>query len=473
MSQKPSATSRPVPIARTWAQFVQTHAAAAVSSGVRILSNNDEAFSARLQSIRHAQKWIAIQTYLWHDDDDGRTLFAELLAAADRGVEVYLLIDDMDVRGNDFVLALVDQHPRIKIRLFNPFQWRWSGVHALVEVLWRGSFLNHRMHNKAWIVDGLFAIVGGRNIGSAYFRQQVQQQPESSGHFVDLDAAMVGQIAVSVEAAFWQYWRSPRSVPIQRLRRMRRAAKAWLHHPWIQQLRQLPTLRAALQHGGGECQADWFDPEHYVWENELQYVADDPQKGSAGKSSQAEVVAALAFHLARTQQRLRIISPYFIPGTAGVDMLAALVARGVQVQILTNSLASNDVLLAHAGYAKFRADLLHAGVELFELKATPKLRMRLGSSRASLHTKAMLFDQAQGFIGSFNLSARSANINTESGIFIKNDELSAQLSQLWDYYTTPERAIQVNLQRNGDKYCRWWRRLGAWFAVHLPLESQL
>lgn len=464
-----------------WVDFVNQHAAASVSNGYRLLAHGAEALAARQLTTRYAHNRVCVQTYIWEDDDSGRLLMAELLTAAKRGVNIYLLLDDMDVRGNDHALALLDQHPNIHIRLFNPFRFRFSPVHALVEVILRGSELNHRMHNKAWLVDGLFAVVGGRNIGDAYFDRSHET------NFIDLDMAVVGDQAIAAETSFWEYWDHPLAIPIQRLKRLRKAARAWEKHPLWLRLKQLPEMADAITQTLPQVGDDnrWLSPSHYQWHTNGQFVADSASKIQRANQQSAGVLQAILFRFARAKHQVQIISPYFTPGEAGVAMLASMVANGVEVKVLTNSLASNDVLFAHSGYAKRRQSLLAAGVKLFEIKAEQKSRLRFSTTKASLHSKALVIDQQEIFVGSFNLGARSAMINTELGVFLDSTAMASCLGDIFTASTQSEncyrlRYINQRVVWQDTHKCyfrepdsRWWRRLLAWLAQQLPLESQL
>lgn len=465
----------------SWAEFIDRHAAASVTSGYRLLSKGTEAFAARQASTRLAHTRVCVQTYIWEDDDSGRLLMAELLQAAKRGVQIYLLLDDMDVRGNDYALALLDQHPNIHIRLFNPFRFRLSAIHALVELVMRGSELNHRMHNKAWLVDGLFAVIGGRNIGDAYFDRSHET------NFIDLDMAVVGPEAAAAEASFWNYWDHPLATPIHDLKRLRKAARSWEKHPLWRKITRLPSMAKAITQTPLKPteSKQWLTPSYYQWIANGQFVADKANKVERDSQQSAGVLQAILFRFARAKQQVCIISPYFTPDARGVEMLTAMVASGVEVKVLTNSLASNDVLFAHSGYAKQRRSLLAAGVKLFEIKAEQKSRLRFSTAKSSLHSKALLIDHQEVFVGSFNLGTRSAMINTELGVFIDNEDMAKLMADIFAESTQPElcyrlRYINQRVVWQDFRRCyfrepdsRWWRRLLAWLARQLPLESQL
>lgn len=487
-SQRPS-TIQHGPLA-TW---VQDAIADSATSGYRLLVSGDDAYRARQGSARLALSHICVQTYIWADDHSGRALMSELLRAAKRGVKVYLLLDDMDVRGNDYALALLDQHPLISIRLFNPFKFRWSVFHSTVELFFRGSQLNHRMHNKAWLVDGLYAVVGGRNIGDAYF----EQSPDAN--FTDLDIALAGAEVGVVERSFWEYWNHPFALPIANIKRLRKAAKMWERHPLWQRLHRLPDIRRNVAEEARQ-QTDEGDLNgravmqkgDYHWSEKAQFIADDCRKVSQAAGLKPGVLEALLFRFARVRQELLIVSPYFVPGKAGVALLTQMAARGVTIRILTNSLASNDVLFAHSGYAKRRRTLLSGGVELYELRAErfdqnrakpPKLR--LSSARASLHAKALVIDGEESYVGSFNLDPRSALINTELGVFVDDKDISEQINSLFNENVAAGNSYQVTLKNNRlcwhdgehtlyrEPNSRWWQRLIVRLAQWLPVESQL
>jgi putative cardiolipin synthase len=185
-----------------------------------------------------------------------------------------------------------------------------------------------------------------------------------------------------------------------------------------------------------------------------------------------------------------IISPYFVPGDQGVAALVRLRQRGVEVNILTNSLAATDVSAVHGGYAPYRKPLLEGGVALFELMPRGRQQHSLfGSSDASLHTKAVLVDEDRGFVGSMNLDPRSVNLNTEMGVVFRDRALTDDLSEMFNAKAGPRDSYRVELQ---DGKLRWidgssqparvWtrepeanfgRRAMARVIGWLPVESQL
>lgn len=459
-------------------------------SGFHLLASGHDAFRWRVEAARRADQRLYVQSYIWKDDTAGRLLLAELLSAADRGVKVRLLLDDMDVRGDDYLLDVVDSHPRVEVRVFNPFRTRSGLLRAGVELIFRGSALNHRMHNKAWVVDGHFAIVGGRNVGDEYF------YAGDAFNFSDLDLAIAGPLALEVDHSFLEYWNSPLAVPLRRMERFdrnparladRRASFAeWLLEQPVPEL-----LTSAI--GRGEADAV-VTSATYVWTADAELVVDDPVGALHGEEPGHSVVEALVERYAGVHEELLLISPYFIPGQGGTELLAGLASRGVRVGVLTNSLAATDVAFAHSGYARRRHALLQGGVELYELRPTAWSHayrdeggLGLGASRASLHSKAQILDRREVFVGSFNLGPRSANINTELGVFVSDPRLVEEVYTL--YRASIDPALSYRVERDSNGRLRWygdgetvytsepkaglWRRFVAGLARLLPVESQL
>lgn len=453
-------------------------------SAFRLVVEGAEAFALRAHSAREAARSLDVQTHIWHPDLTGLALADALLEAADRGVRVRLLLDDMDARAKNAGLAALAAHPQISVRLFNPFVSR-SGVLAKIhEGLSGFTRLNGRMHNKSWIADNRVALVGGRNLGDEYFHASREL------NFVDLDFAMIGPVVRDISASFDKYWNAPTVVPIEQLdpehvnadalKQLRKELKARVQAAQKSRYAEASRMRDALErlaHG------DWAP----AWSANYRFVSDDPGKVSLAERApaRAQVAAALAPVIGATQRKLTLISPYFVPGSA-TPKLASLAQSGKSVRILTNSLASNDVTAVHSGYAHYREPLLQAGVQLYELKrlggATTSL---LGSSGASLHTKAFAVDDRILFVGSFNLDARSTWLNCEQGVLVEASKLARQLALIFAEHTTVQAAWRVELH---DGALRWsageqheerepgasfTRRTLAWLSGLLPLEAQL
>ena len=412
---------------------------------VSLAPDNLVAFALRALSARAAARTLDLQYYIWDEDVTGRLLIREVLRAADRGVRVRLLLDDLYVRRTKRALATLARHPSIEVRLYNPFRLRslgWLG--DAIEFLYAGYRLNHRMHNKSWIVDGHLVIGGGRNVGDQYF------DASSQFNFRDLDLVVAGGAASQALANFDRYWINRRVRPIDQIaasrpveggldalrRRLAAAATQASAPAYLQRLRALPKLAELL-----EGRRTWLNTE------QVRIVADPPDKGY-GRRRSPDMLNAVHRALHGARKRVLLISPYFVPGRRGTRSLTTLARRGVRVSVLTNSLAATDVLAVHGGYARYRRRLLRAGVELHELKRGGQQGQSLfGSGRASLHTKAFAVDGELAFVGSFNLDPRSAYLNTEMGTFVHHPGLAGELSEEFARLTAPTRSWTVGLER--------------------------
>jgi putative cardiolipin synthase len=456
-------------------------------SGFRLVIEGMEAFVIRAQSANLAARSLDVQTYIWHDDATGRYLAQVLLTAADRGVRVRLLVDDLDARAKNAGFAALSAHPHIDVRTFNPFATRSGGLRLAGEGLRDFGRINRRMHNKSWIADNRIALVGGRNLGDEYFTASHEV------NFVDLDFAMVGPVVRDVSASFDRFWNSPSAWPIESLdagavnedalRRLRarlgEVTAGAKQGAYAQALRENDGIRRLVA-------GDWAPR----WSSKYRFVSDDPAKVTMHEkdASRAAVAAAVVEQLRGAQRSLDIISPYFVPGDAGSEVLVTRAKSGANVQVLTNSLAANDVATVHGGYERHRKALLEGGVQLFELKPLSQGKQPTsfsGSSGASLHTKALTADGVSSFVGSYNLDPRSTWLNCEQGVLVDDGELSAQLSEIFQKQSSGERAWKVTLE---GQELRWndgqethdsepgasgWRKFQAWFARAFHLDAQL
>ena len=416
-------------------------------SGVLALAEGREAFATRMLLAEAAERSLDVQYYIWHADLTGTLLMQALGQAAERGVRVRLLLDDNNTGGLDALLAALDSHPNLEVRLFNPFMqrdWRWLGY------LSDFGRLNRRMHNKSFTADNQVTIIGGRNIGDEYFDagQEVS--------FVDLDVLAVGAVVPLVSADFDRYWASASAYPVasllpaadpQSLNRLAEHAaqvrSSPAATPYLAALGRSDFIKRLI---AGELALEW---------TEVRLVSDDPAKGLGQAGVQALLPQKLANVLGAPQQELLLVSPYFVPTASGTQALTELRGRGVAVSVLTNALAATDVPAVHAGYAKRRHALLRGGVKLFELKPdayAPRSahadRGLAGSSGASLHAKTFAVDSRRVFIGSFNLDPRSAALNTESGFVIDSPRMAADISNA-SRETLATQAYTVRLNDEG------------------------
>ncbi|MBR0660657.1 phospholipase D-like domain-containing protein [Neoroseomonas oryzicola] len=422
-------------------------------AGVALVADGLTAFAARVAALRAATKTADLQYYVWHGDLTGTLLAREVVQAADRGVTVRLLLDDMYAIGAERVLAAMDSHPRIQVRLFNATSWRRFGPPGLIlEMLFGGWHLDRRMHNKAWIVDGDCAIAGGRNIGDPYF--------DASGqfNFRDLDLALRGPPVQAMREVFEAYWSHRLSQPLRRISRAayrrralrklsRRLERAWISpeaRPYFDRLAGAPLVTRLVE--GSEDGGFLPLPPAAI------RVAADPP-GKAVGAAPVEDCLARAVHgaLHGAAREALIISPYFVPGAEGAAQIEAMARRGVRVSVVTNSLAATDVVAVHGGYARYRERLLAAGVELHELKPGGEEEgiSVFGSRGASLHTKAFVVDGRTCFVGSFNLDQRSIALNTEMGTFIEDARVAGHIRDEHDRLTSPSCSWRVGLAPGG------------------------
>ncbi|MGK5079678.1 phospholipase D family protein [Janthinobacterium sp. HLX7-2] len=462
-----------------------------LQSGTALIDDNLEAFALRALSAREAGRSIDLQYYIWHNDVTGRLLVRELLRAAERGVRVRVMLDDINARGQDAAILALDSHPLIEVRIFNPSRNRDGVWRRAVEMALRAVSLNRRMHNKAWIVDGRVAIVGGRNIGDEYFDAAEQV------NFQDADLLLVGPAVQQASDIFDRFWNSRAVIPISALHAGKNAGAP-----------ELQAVRARLDALAGEVAASSYlqqltDTQQLQahldgrlrlhWSAQVQVMSDPPEKAAPVASLQRSehwLMHSLLPLLAGAREEALLTSPYFVPGAALSAILGEKVAAGVKVKVLTNSLAATDVALVHAGYARYREVLLGGGVDLYELKTLHRKRISLmGSSRASLHTKAVVADGQRGFVGSFNLDPRSAQLNTEMGVLFTDAALAADMRALFLRSTSSDTSYRLFLQDGAlrwsdateepakvwshDPEASFWRRTLVSLMRWLPIESQL
>jgi len=426
-------------------------------SGFVALADGIDALGARLLLIDRAERTIDAQYYFILNDPTGHLFISRLLDAADRGVRVRLLVDDIATQGLDAGMSELDSHPNFEIRIFNPFSRRLGRVlHALMNF----RRANRRMHNKSLTIDGAATVVGGRNIGAEYFaaREDV--------NFSDLDLLGLGPVARDVEAAFEAYWNDELAVPVAKLvRPVRDAAPrlALLRARGDAALEDLEsseygaalrsTLLERLQSTEGGVA---WAPAYVVWDEPAKVRADD-----AYHESDTSTAFSLRYAMDSAETELLVVSPYFVPLERGVERLAAVSERGVRTVVLTNSLAATDVAAVHGGYAPFRIPLLRRGVELYEARHDAQLSgtIRAGTafSRSSLHAKAFVVDRRLLFVGSFNWDPRSIAINTEMGILVDSAPLARRVADLL-VELLPTEAWRVSEPEPGRLR---WRRIEA------------
>lgn len=496
-TQTPPATSSFALTSRdTWlsGKIRDERPAARHLSGFHLLNVSEDAFVARAALARAAQKTLDIQYYIVHDGLTTRALIHEVLQAADRGVRVRFLIDDTASDGWDYELGQFAAHPNIHVRVFNPLhQGRSTGFTRQLGRLLHLSQQHRRMHNKLWLADSAVAILGGRNLGDEYFDAKAEM------NFTDLDLLGAGPVAQDLARSFDQYWNSTLSRPIsdflrhppsiKDLDKTRRQLRRYLakesvkESGYIQRLfnrQEQPSLDQWLE------RLIWA-PAEAIWDDPLKVITQTP------RLSQMMTTQLIPLFY-EVSDELIIVSAYFVPTEIGVDYLTRFADNGLDVRLLTNSLEATDVPAVHAGYAPYRKRLLQHGIQLYELRAVQEQRLegapwRSGSSNASLHSKALVFDRQKVFLGSFNIDPRSVLWNTEVGVIIDSPELAEQVRELALSGMSSRSSYRVLLDAGGDliwsatvndrrkMYHRepgnLWRRLTVWVVERIGLEKML
>ena len=453
-------------------------------SGFALVSSAELAFTSRMALIKAAQKTLDLQYYAVHFDDSTERLFEALKEAANRGVRIRILLDDFNTAGKNAQVLTLAFEKNIELRLFNPLpSGRGSSIFRIVSSLGDVAKLQRRMHNKIFVADNAVAITGGRNLGDTYFGQS------ESTNFVDLDVLAAGRIARDLSRSFDQYWNNPLAYPAQSLMTLQEieaikpkklpdtrdtapttdrdtgatAALATAVTPEgsaSTAVNATTTARTVLTPSGASTTIPalpddtdlgllpWTWAPSVMLADKASKIADDADSVEAAQDTAVDGLLSL---MSLAKKDVLIVSAYFVPGKQMMEQFANLRQRGVRVRVLTNSLASNDAPAAHAGYARYRQALVAMGVEVYEMhteqagkatafgsaKGLTGLKSPTGStgsssgtSRASLHTKAVVIDASLLVVGSMNLDLRSKLQNSEVGVVIRNAKLSGEVTRL-------------------------------------------
>ena len=456
-------------------------------SGIHTLRDARNAFAARHLLASAAERTLDVQYYIWRNDQSGTLLMKALVDAADRGVRVRLLLDDNNTSDLDTLLAAIDAHPRIEVRLFNPFAIRSPRA---IGYLTEFPRLNRRMHNKSFTADNQVTIIGGRNVGDEYFGAT------DGVLFADLDAIAIGPVVSQVSNDFDRYWASESSYPAGRLlppvdsatiTEISAAAQRVERNPasmaYMEALRKSAFVRELV---AGTLPFEWAV---------TRLISDPPAKVLGRADRDDLLMQKFRTIFGRPASQVDLVSPYFVPGDAGVALFRGWSKDGVRVRVLTNSFEATDVALVHAGYAKRREELLEAGVWLYELRARGGRRRAgpsggpFGSSASSLHAKTFAVDRSRIFIGSFNFDPRSVELNTEMGFVIDSPVLARRIAAAFDD-EVPMNAWRVQLSTSGDLVWEerrdgrtirrrtepgtgFWQRLGMSILSAFPIDPLL
>jgi len=446
-------------------------------SGFDLITSGRTAFEARYAFAHLAERTIDAQYFLWADDATGRNLLRALLDAADRGVRVRLLVDDLNRPGADIDLGALNAYPNVHVRLFNPF--------TSLDLVTDFARVNHRMHDKAFIVDNAVAVVGGRNIADQYF------SASDETNFRDLDLFAAGPIVRQISDEFDAFWNSPWAISVKKVdgaQPTEDEVKAVATRLRAEVASTPYPFKTAVDGADLERLVDSV-PGRLVW-GKGTLLFDAPDKPATGVPELADQLRA-EVHGSFDRELLLEVA-YFIPAERGTERLCALAAEGVRIRVLTNSLASTDEISAYAGYMHYREELLRCGIELHELRPDAAFVARewtwlSASSEAELHTKAAVFDRKKVMIGSFNLDPRSRYLNTEMAILVESPELAARVAQFIDKGMSLANSFRLELvdgdavwvAEEGGHEVRFrhapvtsiWRRLKADVITVLPLEE--
>ncbi len=455
-------------------------------SAFHLMPDGVEALAVRLGGAARSERTLDVMYYLFNSDLTGLLVIDALLQAADRGVRVRLLLDDVLTRGYDRGLIALDTHPNIEIRMFNPWARRYM---RSLNMLFDFGRLNRRMHNKAFIMDNQAAVIGGRNIGNEYFAA------DESVNFGDLDTLVLGPIVDEVSDMFDLYWNHELSVPVPAITPppsdpdreigevRQRIADALVLAGETHYSAMMNDLLAYAQ----------LSADDYLWAP-YQFVYDSPDKAIKKKSEQAQsILTPMREILLAAEKEIIVVSPYFVPLDSTIKGFGDMRERGVETIVITNSLASNNHTVVHSGYAPSRKPLLEQGVRLYEVRpdfqAAGVEKSGIARSGGTLHTKAFIVDRKKVFIGTFNWDPRSAYLNTEMGVIIDEPEMAARLAQSVDA-ALPSHAYRLELNEDGK--IRWftevdgeevefdkepetsgWKRFKVKLFGLLPIKKQL
>jgi putative cardiolipin synthase len=452
-------------------------------SGFYPLGQGMDALAARLRMLEKAEKSVDLQYFLMKDDTAGQVMLHALLKAADRGVRVRFLLDDIFTSAPDQNLLLINQHPNIEVRLFNPISRR--GMHWLNFI---GNFrqANRRMHNKSFTVDNAVSVVGGRNIADEYF------QLKETEVFADFDVLAFGPIAGDILTSFDAYWNHRLAIPIEQL-------SSKIDVDALQAERILVEAETSAIYSDIYAEAmqsqllqDLINGEESFFEANARVMADDPEKLENKIGPEYKKLAAeLGELLNNAEQEVIFISPYYVPGKNGVELARSLAERDIRVVVATNSLASNNHVPVHSGYARYRKNTVRAGVELYEARADARRATQAGDDGVedfTLHTKLILVDRRYLFVGSLNLDPRSIDINAEMGLLIDSEDLTGALADALEELIA---ALAYRVDLNAKGKLEWhatidgvevvetnepqagrWLRFKAW-VLRIGPESQL
>lgn len=463
-------------------------------SGFYLLDEAKDAFLSRIAMADAAEKTIDAQYFIWAGDAAGIILMDRLIKAADRGVRVRILLDDVTSHGKDMGLGALNKHPLIEIRVFNPLGHRYTGnVSRSLSMAFHVGRMTRRMHNKLFAADNQVAIVGGRNIADDYFGLS------KKSNFRDMDLMAVGPMVREASAKFDEFWNCSWSVPMEVLGVKPPTQKQYdkmmgrIQKYFAAEFKKFPyPLDFSREAVMSELKKK---RSQFVWAK-AEVVGDPPGKSWApsepGKTR--STVAARVTEVAQeSKSDILLCSPYLIMSPGAIEKIGEFKKDGVRVRILTNSMMSTDALPVVAHYKGLREKLIEAGVDLYEMRPDAENSSRHSAftqARHSLHAKVAVFDRQDVFVGTYNIDPRSENLNTEVGLLVHSPTLSEQVAQSleddlgpknsWTLELTPQKELLWKGEKDGkeivfkkDPYAGFWKRFWAGFLSILPIKEQL
>ena len=467
-----AAPSKDGPFADLEAVFAKNHGSE--KSGFYLLANNGESLDQRLMLIDEARYSLDIKYYLWYSDDSGQLIFKRVLDAAQRGVQVRVITDDILLTSENKNIAIINSHPNIEFRIFNP--WRQYASQRKKKTSQTLERFNYRMHNKLIVADNRVTILGGRNLGDEYFGFN------STYNFLDIDVLGVGPVARESSALFDHFWNNPMVVSAaefghdQPKKSPQKLADAYLKRfEKSERLKNVPIDRQN-------------------WEENLRILGQRLHPGTSkvvydtleeDAISQTMATIMPEFH-GSAKKELLIVNAYLIPNKDMLKGARSYVQKGLKIRIVTNSLASQDVPAVNSHYGPWRKPLVDAGIELYELRPDAAIKAQadtppIVAGFVGLHTKASVVDRSRVYIGSFNLDPRARDFNTEMGVLVDSPGLAEELAQLAQELMEPENSWQVKLNdegkliwQSGDEILTrqpaqsTWQRIMDWFFKIFP-----
>ncbi|MDZ4714734.1 MAG: phospholipase D family protein [Cytophagales bacterium] len=460
-------------------QLASLDSLTASRTGVYTLEEGDISMIARAWLCESAEKSIDVQYFIFSADNVGLIAIDYLLRAADRGVKVRMLVDDILVKTDAEDLLALDAHPNLSIRIYNPTANVGKNLpEKLISLTTDFKDFNQRMHNKTFTVDGKVVITGGRNIADEYFDY------DHTYNFRDRDVMLIGKTVRTVQRSFEEFWNHPLSVPLKGMLdkkdlNLNAASKyEYIHQYACDPANFWPQVRDKIR-GMPIAFQRIKDSGQLVWVDSVSFISDRPGKNDARGLSGGGVTTAFLMNLVRNAKKsIHIQTPYLVTMDASRQLFADAVSRGVDVKILTNSMSSTDNLEAFSGYKRDRDKLLAAGVDIYEFRPDAAIRFKVMTGALQkvidftpifgLHAKSMVIDEAIAVIGTFNLDPRSANLNTECVAAIYDENIARNLFRAMDEDMKPENAWQTTRTYNPDGEAGWWKNLKVWSRGIVP-----